>query len=195
MDVTASALSRQCDGWWGPDDLLEVERGARTLDDAAIVSLCHLYALPGRSLPPADALELVIDRIDSVELVGDGSPSVRSTAELGLTRLAAIGQLVGTDGAVPASTLDVLSTAFEMSVEEIQTTLDRMAGPARDVLDDVVGALADRVAVPTVGLLVAVTSSGSLVLTRRAGTRRRGSVDHLPAAGPLRWFTTVSATA
>jgi hypothetical protein len=194
VDTTASALSRHCDGWWGPDDLLEVERGGFPLDDAAIVSLCHLYGLPGRGLPSPDALEMVIDRSDSVELVDDPATSVRASGELGLVRLAALSRLLGTAQLVSDAGLDVLSMALEMSGDEIRTSLDRFDGPSRDVVDPVVLALVDRVVVPAVGLLVATTPSGSLVLARRAGTGRKGSVEGVAAAGPLRWFTALSST-
>jgi hypothetical protein len=181
--VTASALSRQCDGWWGPDDLLEVERGAWSLDDAAIVSLCHLYGLPGRALPAPDA----------IELVDDGATSFRATCETGLVRLASICGLLGSTAWSTVAGLDVLSTVFEMSGDEVQNTMARLEGPSRDTVEDVRAALMDRVAVPAVGLLVSATPSGSLVLTRRAGAGRRANTDRMAAAGPLRWFTVVSA--
>jgi hypothetical protein len=195
VDTTAAALSRHCDGWWGPDDLLEVERGGHPLDDASIVSLCHLYGLPGRGLPSVDNLELVLDRSDSVELADNPTTSVRAAGELGLVRLAAIGRLLGGTEDAFAGGLDVLSLAFEMSTDEIASSLARLDSPDRGLVDPVVLALVDRVVVPVVGLLVTTTPSGSLVLTRRAGTGRKGSTEGVAAAGPLRWFTSLTASA
>jgi hypothetical protein len=192
-DVTASSLSRQCDGWWGPDDLLEVERGAWPLDDAGVVSICHLYGLAGRGLPASDALELVIDRTDSSELVDDGAGLSRATGELGLIRLEALRRILGGVAVASDASLEVLSVAFDMSTDEVRSALAHADGPGRDAVSEVAAALVDRVVVPTAGLLVATTPSGSVMLARRAGAPWGTWPERAAAAGPLRWFAAVSA--
>ncbi len=186
--MAAASLSRHCDGWWGPDDLLAVERGDWPLDDASVVSICHLYGLPGRGIPAAADLELVIDRTDSIELTDDSAAPQRATAELGLVRLAALGQLLGDAPLEDPTTIDVLSVAFEMSIDEISAALDHASGPAQDGVAAASAALANRVVVPTAGILIAATPSGSVVLTRRAGASWGEATPRTAAAGPLRWF-------
>jgi hypothetical protein len=190
--ATLSALSRRCDGWWTPDELLDVERGAIDLDDASIVSLCRLYALPGRGLARPGDLELVLDRSGSVDLestTGDDPTAVRhaEATDVVLARLVALADLVG----VATSDLDrwhgLLSEALSLAERDVAAILSGLrAEPG--ALEPVRECLADRIVVPAVGLLVAEATAGLLVLVRRAGGAVRAAHEPLPAAGPLRWF-------
>jgi hypothetical protein len=193
--VTMTALSRRCDGWWTPDELLEVERGAVALDDASIVSLCRLYALPGRGLAEAHDLDLVVDRSASSELVatpgatGELPPSAvgPESVRAGLTRLAALLAVVGVDLANHASWTALLADAMGTSEIEVRREVGQVLGD-RARLAEVRDALSDRIAVPAVGLLVCDAPGGSVVLVRRAGGAVRPGAQPVPAAGPLRWF-------
>ena len=59
---------------------------------------------------------------------------------------------------------------------------------AADRVADAVDHLSERVAVPSVGLLISPTPNGSLLVTRRAGGPLRPRRGGLPAAGQLRWY-------
>jgi hypothetical protein len=190
--TTLTALSRRCDGWWTPDELLDVERGAIDLDDASVVSLCRLYGLPGRGLAEPADLELVLDRSGTAELAtaaGVDEPTCRSTepADVALARLVALAQLVGVDASEEGRWHGLLSDALSVPEGDVAASLSSLhADHAR--LEPVRECLADRIVVPAVGLLVAESAGGSLVLVRRAGGAVRAAHEPVPAAGPLRWF-------
>jgi hypothetical protein len=187
--TTMTALSRRCDGWWSPDELLEVERGAVALDDASIVSLCRLYGLPGRGLAEPSDLDLVVDRSASVELDGPAGAWVGDPGAVhaGLVRLAGLLSIVGVELANRASWATPLAEALGTTEAEVRSDVAAVLAD-RTALADVVDALSDRIAVPAVGLLVCDAPGGSVVLVRRAGGAVRAGAQPLPAAGPLRWF-------
>jgi hypothetical protein len=190
--TTLTALSRRCDGWWTPDELLDVERGAIDLDDASVVSLRRLYGLPGRGLAEPADLELVVDRSGTADLAtvaGVDEPPARrpEPADVALTRLVALAELVGVSASDLGRWLGLLSDALSIAEGDVAATLASLHG-AGDVLEPVRECLADRIVVPAVGLLVAESPVGSLVLVRRAGGAVRAAHEPVPAAGPLRWF-------
>jgi hypothetical protein len=189
-----TALSRRCDGWWTPDELLEVERGAVALDDASIVSLCRLYALPGRGLAEAHDLDLVVDRSASVDvaiepdaLVGTGPLAGAELLRLGLVRLVALAASCGVDLADHASWSTPVADALGATELDVRRDLPVVLAD-RDAIMATCDVLSDRIAVPTVGLLVIDGPGGSLILVRRAGGSVRRGAEPVPAAGPLRWF-------
>jgi len=187
------ALSRRCDGWWAPDDLLDVERGVRTQDDAAIVSLCRMYDLPARPLAEPDGLELIIDRSEAVDvatgMIGDEAfEDTTQLAAAALLRLAAVARLLDAPELLRGSSVEVAAAACSTDTREIRSTLAWIDGAAADRVADTVGHLAERVAVPSVGLLISPTPNGSLLVTRRAGGALRPRRGGLPAAGQLRWY-------
>jgi hypothetical protein len=190
--TTLTALSRRCDGWWTPDELLDVERGAIDLDDASVVSLCRLYGLPGRGLAEPADLELVLDRSGTADVeraTGVEEPPSRrpEPADVALTRLVALAELVGVAAAEVGRWNSLLSDALSIPEPEVASTLASLHGDP-DQLESVRECLADRIVVPAVGLLVAESAVGSLVLVRRAGGAVRAAHEPVPAAGPLRWF-------
>lgn len=192
--MTLAAISRRCDGWWTPDELLNVERGLIPLDDASVVSFCRLYGLPGSGLGEPESLELVLDRSESAELMptdpGEGA-GPRSHAVSVIARLCALARLVGADVATlaispaVAEALDLDTPTVAELTRELLEGSDRVRAVA-EVLDE-------RVAVPSVGLSVGETRHGLLLMVRKAGGPVRTSPEPVPAAGPLRWFTALAA--
>lgn len=187
---TLTAISRRCEGWWTPDELLNVERGSVPLGDASVVSFCRLYALAGRGLGDVASLDLVLDRSESADLVDTGSPEGPghlAVAQSILVRLCAISQLVGldaeelADSPVLGEAMDLDAGAIRRSIRELYVDCDRV--------EQVASVLDERVAVPLVGLSIGETPHGVLLLVRRAGGAVRPSPEPVPAAGPLRWFT------
>jgi hypothetical protein len=156
-----------------------------------VVSLCRLYALPGRGLAEPGDLELVLDRsgtVDVAALAGvDEAAATRppEPADVALTRLVALAELVGVNPSGMSRWHGVLSEALSMAEGDVASTLAVLHS---DGLESVRDCLADRIVVPAVGLLIAESATGSLVLVRRAGGAVRTAHDPLPAAGPLRWF-------
>lgn len=190
-----SALSRRCQGWWSPDELLEVERGAVRLDDASVVSFCRIYGLSGRGIAAAGDLEVILDRSDSADLAGSETGDVdrEDLARRAVARLGVVASIVGLDPqTVAASTtvLDALDIDRARAEDLMRRTLDDS-----DSFDGEVELVEDRVAVPSVGLSIAETPRGALLLVRRAGGAVRACPGPVPAAGPLRWFTSVPIAA
>ncbi len=187
-----TSISRRCDGWWSPDELLEVERGAVTLDDASVVSFCRLYELKGRGLSEVADFDVLVDRSDAPELLGTDAVPQRSE-HAALLRICAIGEVVGLDPVALVShplvveSLDLDADAARDAVSELRSD--------RDALEAATELIEDRVAVPAVGLVLAETRHGVLLLVRRAGGTARPSPQPVPAAGPLRWFVSTPVAA
>ena len=183
--------------------LLEAETGHRRLEDRDLAAVAELYGIETSDLVPARS-ELVIDLNEGTISAGkDGAKiSVVADAEEREQVLARYLTLVysmrrtppGTSIPLRVGDLVVLADTLGVSVEEVSSELRSMMTPeaaAARLVERRHRGLRGRVLVPAIGVVVAVTAVGTLILvpqgttaTADAGTRTGGAVAGAGAVAP-----------
>jgi len=154
-------LSRHSGGWWLPDELAAVERGAVELHDAEVMALARLYSLRSAELPEGDSVTLVVDRAVATE-TPPSLPRPDGVAD----RLAAFVRLLGWAEAQVRSWSEEIADAVEVSPATMRREIERALG-SHAVVEPLARSLADRVAVATTGLLITESAALSIVAVRR----------------------------
>jgi len=168
---------------WTPVDLLEVETGRRPVMDADLAVLSGLYGIETTSLIP-ERSRLVIDLEEGVLGVGSRKialgGAVAQEREVLTQYLAMVYAMrnVPVGRAVPLRTPDlaVLGTSLQRPVDEIEAELRQMMVDAVDLVEPRMHRLRNRVLIPAIGLVVAATTAGLLLLVS-------SDSDATPAAG------------
>ena len=156
---------------WSPLELLEVETGRRPVLDPDLEVLTDLYGIPTTSLIP-ERSRLVIDLDEGV--LGVGSQQVVLGGETAQERevLSQYLAMVYTMRdlrpglTVPLRTpdLEVLSTALHRPSDELEDELLQMMVDAGTIVEPRMARLRGRLLIPAVGLIVAATTAGMLLL-------------------------------
>lgn len=175
--ASLAELSRHSDGWWLPDELAAIERGAVELHDAEIMALARLYRLRPAELPDGETVALVVDRAVATE-----APPALPRPDAVADRLAAFVRLLGWSEAMVRSWGEEIADAIDVSPATMRREIERALG-SHAVVEPLVRALADRVAVVSTGLLVTESAALSIVAVRRRD--RVGVVGRGLAAGTL----------
>jgi hypothetical protein len=186
-DLSVTGLARQSEGWWRPDELIDIEKGALVLCDREVVAVCRLYGLSGRDVLPADTAELVLDRSGSFDLTDATGVEPQGYVDVVLARVAALATIIGFSAGARDRDLGVLSESLTLSAETVADQLDRQMVAHRDEVDRQVESLSSRMVVPAIGVLVAETSAGSLLVVERSSRSSHGT-KQFPAAAPLRRY-------
>jgi hypothetical protein len=153
-------------------ELTELEAGDLRLDDGIVIEALAAYGVePDDLVPPR--VELVVDLDEGRIVAGPRSRSVAApTADEVLAGYLSLvctmrGAEPGTPVVLRHADVDVLSRALGLARTVVAGRLaELMAEPAGEVHRRV-GGLRDRVVVPLVGAVVAVTAIGTLVLVSR----------------------------
>lgn len=166
----AEAADALGDGW-GSLDLLEVEAGRRPVSDSQILNLTSLYGIGTTDLVPARS-RLVVDMQErtlaaagrTVEL-GRGRISRRQVLGRYLAMICAMrGIEPGEPLALRRDDLDVLAMLFSTTPEQIRVDLDDAVRRHHELVEPWTQRLKGRVMVPTLGVVVAATAFGTLLL-------------------------------
>lgn len=189
--ASVSGISRASDGRYLPDRLITLERGDSPIDDEQIVDLVGLYALAPKPLPLGPLVEVFIDRSTGLDAVD------RSTAVYGATdaelvqidvdatiaRFIALSVMLCLDITCGPVGLDRLGSALHLDPPELSTALTTAIEERSEEIVDLVGVLSARIAVPSVGILVANVPCGSLLLVKRHRAEPGGPA--VPPCGPI----------
>lgn len=162
-------LSRRSDGWWLPDELAAIERGAVELHDAELIALARLYGLRTAELPDGDTVTLVVDRAVATEM-----PSPLPRPDAVADRLAAFVRLLGWSETVVRSWADEVADSIDVAPSTMRREIERALG-SHAVVEPLARCLADRVAVATAGVLVTESAAVSIVAARRRDAVTSGS--------------------
>ena len=164
--------------------LLEAETGHRTLDDRDLAALAELYGIDTAELVPPRS-ELVIDLTEGTIAAGpDGSrvtlvPDPEDRAEVLARYLTLVYSMrrtpPGTQIPLRVGDMVVLSEALGVPVPQVTEELRSMMDGSGPTVEGRLRRLRGRVLVPAVGVLVAATAAGALVLVTRS--------EQVPAAG------------
>ena len=176
-------------GGWSPVELLEVETGRRPVLDPDLVVLTDLYGIPTTSLIP-ERSRLVIDLDEGVLGVGSqqvvlGGDTVQEREVLGqyLAMVYTMRDLrPGLTVPLRTPDLEVLSTALHRPTEELEEELLRMMVEAGAVVEPRMRRLRGRVLIPAIGLVVAATAAGMLLLVNDSDATPAPDSSNAPAA-------------
>jgi transcriptional regulator with XRE-family HTH domain len=174
---------------WSPVELLEVETGRRPVLDPDLEQLTDLYGIATTSLIP-ERSRLVIDLDEKVLGVGDrkvvlGGDVVQEREVLGqyLAMVYTMRDLrPGLSVPLRTPDLEVLSFALERPTEELETELRQMMVDAGAVVEPKMQRLRGRVLIPAIGLIVAATAAGVLLLVNDSDATPAPEGTNPPAA-------------
>lgn len=174
---------------WSPVELLEVETGLRPVLDPDLEVLTDLYGIPTTSLIP-ERSRLVIDLDEGV--LGVGSQRVvlggetaqeREVLEQYLAMVYTMRDLrPGLSVPLRTPDLEVLSTALQRPTEQLETELRQMMIDAGAVVEPRMRRLRGRLLIPAVGLIVAATTAGVLLLVNDSDATPAPDNANAPAA-------------
>jgi transcriptional regulator with XRE-family HTH domain len=175
-------------------ELDDVEHGRRDLDEAMLAALVDVYGIAGAGLVPQRS-QLVIDlhegRIAVNQTDVDVDPSFGPDAIL--TRyLALVYRLrqmpVGAPVKLRDVDVDVLSTALSLAGGDVEGRLHRLMDARSDVVADQ-KRIRRQLLFPLVGVVVAATAVGTLVLVADGGTPPVPAADVSAEVGAARIST------
>jgi hypothetical protein len=174
---------------WSPVELLEVETGRRPVLDPDLEVLTDLYGIETTSLIP-ERSRLVIDLDEGVLGVGGhqvalGGATAQDREVLG-QYLAMVYTMrdLPPGRSVPLRTpdLEVLSTALSRPTDELEAELRQMMIDAGTVVEPRMQRLRGRVLIPAIGLVVAATAAGVLLLVNDSDAAPARDGADVPAA-------------
>ena len=191
--LTVADVAEEIGGALDEIEILEVETGRRALDDQDLRTLTELYGLKTSSMVPSRS-RLVIDLEEGL-IEADGTTAELPAAETPAGRdevlskyLALVysmrGQEPGTSITLRLGDLDVLAEAFESDRRSIEDELVALMVTTPEPVKKRFRLLRGRTVVPVVGVLVATTAAGALVLTdaqESAATESAGTPTEQPA--------------
>ena len=171
--LTVAEVTEDIGGSLDEIDLLEIETGRRAISDTDLATLSELYGLTTTALVPSRS-QLVID-LDEGLITADGSIAELDDAgtEAGrqqvLAKYLALvysmrGQEPGTSITLRLGDLDVLSEALELDRRTIEDELVELMVAKPEPVKKRFRLLRGRTVVPVIGVLVASTTVGALVL-------------------------------
>jgi len=175
--------------------LLEIETGHRRVNDRDLSALAELYQIETAELVPSRS-ELIIDLSEGTISAGHGRarvtvvPDAEDREEILSRYLSLVYSMRRTPPgtAIPLRNDDmaVLSDALGVPSVQVADELRSMMVPAAADVENRFRRLRGRVLVPAVGVLVAMTAVGALVLVPQAGTAPAAGASDAPvvAEGP-----------
>lgn len=169
LDEAAEALG---DGWT-PLELLEIETGHRPTIDRDLAALTSLYGIETGDMIP-DRSALVLDLNEGVLAVGPHTVRLaddhvrRQDLLSNYLSLVYMMRDVRPGIAVPLRYGDLNTLAFvtELSKREVEDELRHMMVEGVHVLDKKRRRFRNRLLIPAIGVVVAVTTAGTLLFTR-----------------------------
>ena len=156
---------------WSTLDLLEVETGRRPVLDPDIAALTDLYGIPTTDLIP-ERSRLVIDLTEGTMAVGEeavsfGADRVERRDVLG-RYLAMVYSMrdMRPGRAVPLRTpdLEILEGALQVPRRDLEAELQHLMLDTDELIEPRMRRLRGRVLIPVIGVVVAATTAGMLLL-------------------------------
>lgn len=157
---------------WDPIELLEVETGRKPLLDPDLAVLTQLYGITTSKLIP-DRSRLVIDLDEGVLSVGAHQVALNADAHQRdvLARYLAMVYTMrelppGREITLRNPDLDVLGAALRRPADEVEAQLRELMVDSSAIVAPRMRRLRGRLLVPAIGLVVAATTAGVLLLVK-----------------------------
>lgn len=177
-------------GDWSAVDLLEVETGRRALTDDDLEDLAGLYGIDTTRLVP-ERSHLVIDLTEGTLGVGSRTISLEGSAALRRDVLARYLALVYAMRDLPAGSplhlrqpdIEVLSSALGAPGPEIAAELRELVEDGAATVEPRMARIRGRILVPVIGIVVAATAAGTLLLVSNDSDAAPADAGSVPAGG------------
>lgn len=184
--LSLEEICERAGGRYSIGDLRMIESGSMSLSDDALRSLASMYSINLAAVAPSRAI-LEIDRSEGRLIVGDKSgrfPPTEDDHQIMVRYLALVYKLRETEPGrpIPArnNDLDTLATVFGTTPDEVRRELELLMLKSVPEIRKMHRDLRKRVAIPALGLLVALTAMGGLILAPRGG-----GIEQKPATKPV----------
>ncbi len=155
---------------WDPIELLEVETGRKPLLDQDLAMLTDLYGIATAKLIP-ERSRLVIDLDEGVLAVGahqvalDAAAHQRDVLARYLAMVYAMREIPpGREITLRTPDMDVLGAALRRPADEVEAQLLELMVESVAVVEPRMRRLRGRLLIPAIGLVVAATTAGVLLL-------------------------------
>jgi transcriptional regulator with XRE-family HTH domain len=189
--TSVESLAVRSHGAFKPADLQLIESGAVALGDDDLRRVAALYGIDLGELSPTRS-QLVIDLNEGRVLIGDHTKKFQPGDDdraIMLRYLALVYQVRNTTPGTPlparAGDLTVLADVFGTTVDEVHRSLDELMLNAAPELRERFTLLQRRLLIPAVGVLVALTAAGAIVLTSHATAPTPAPARHVNIGTPL----------
>jgi hypothetical protein len=197
QDLTIEQVASRSGGRLSVHDVKLLEAGRLAVEDHDVRLLAELLGLPlGRIVP--QRAELVIDRTEGRVIAGDSVGRFVSMAgpdEVARRYLALVRALRGHDFAddaavaLRAGDLEVLADSLFLTVAEVRDLLDGALAADAATITAMCSRSATRPFMPGLGLLVAFTSLGGLLLVPASASSAASSASGASGGGIVRSAT------
>jgi hypothetical protein len=174
QNLTLSDMEIRARGAFSLGELAQIEAGQLALRDPDLRVLASVYGIDLAKLVPGRAC-LVIDREEGRLDVGGSHGKFSPHADdrkIMLRYLALVYRIRNATPGKPISSRDddlaVLATVFGTTPEDVRQELEALMSLAAPEIRFQYGAFRNRLVVPTLGVLVALTAAGGLLLTSSA---------------------------
>jgi hypothetical protein len=161
------------DGRFSMGDLRQIEAGSVTLSDNELRTIARIYNVNLSNVTPGRS-ELEIDRSEGLLIVGGKSKRFLpddDDRKIMLRYLALVYKMRDTKPGAPLGPRDndltVLAEVFGCSVLDVRDQFDHLTTTAAGEIQSFHGSLGWRKILPGIGVLVAITAMGGVLLTQQ----------------------------
>ena len=174
QELTLSDIELRAKGAFSLGELRQIEAGELALRDPDLRVLAGVYGIDLANVVPGRAT-LIIDRHEGLVAVGDSVGKFKPESDdrkIMLRYLALVYRIRNATPGKPISSrdddLEVLAAVFGTTPSQVRTELEALMLIAAPEIRFQYGAFRNRLIVPALGVLVALTAAGGLLLTSGA---------------------------
>ena len=169
--LTLSNMELRAGGAFSLGELAQIESGQLALRDPDLRILADVYGIDLATVAPGRA-SLIIDRQEGRVALGDAVGSFKpedDDRKIMLRYLALVYRIRNAQPGTPIPSRDddlaVLADVFGTTSEEVRAELEKLMHRAAPEIRFQFGTFRNRLVVPALGILVALTAAGGLLLT------------------------------
>jgi hypothetical protein len=171
QDLTLSDMELRAGGAFSLGELTQIEAGQLALRDPDLRILAGVYGIDLATVAPGRAC-LIIDRQEGRVALGDSVGNFKpedDDRKIMLRYLALVYRIRNAQPGTPIPSRDddlaVLADVFGTTSEQVRTELEKLMLRAAPEIRFQFGTFRNRLVVPALGILVALTAAGGLLLT------------------------------
>ncbi len=189
QQLTLSDIELRAGGAFSQGELRQIEAGKLALRDPDLRVLAAAYGIDLSTVVPCRAT-LVIDRSEGLVSLGESVGKFKpedDDRKIMLRYLALVYRIRNAQPGMPVASRDddlvILADVFSTTPAEVRRQLEELMNTASPEIRFQYGAFRNRLFVPAIGMLVALTAAGGLLFTSGPSVSAAASLPAKPAAG------------